>query len=126
MTIQKILDMLEEVKPSQISDETKIAWLSQLDARIFLELLSTHEKDAAMPETFAGYTPATDREESLLVPAPYDEIYRWYLEMQIDLANMEVDKYLNSMALYNNAWGEFARMWHRGHRPKQTGICWRF
>ena len=126
MTIQKALDLIDEMKPSQIGDEQKIAWLSQLDDRIFREIFLTHEKDPAAPETFTGYGPATDRETVLLAPAPYDEIYRFYLEMQIDLADMEIDKYNNSMILYNNAWLELARMWRKGHMPIGSGIYWRF
>lgn len=126
MTIQSALDMIAELKPHQIPEETMIGWLSQLDARIFAEILQTHAPDARMPDAFAGYTTQTDRDTQLLIAAPYDEIYRFYLEMQIDLADMEMDKYNNSMALYNNAWGEFARMWHRSHMPKQAGTCWRY
>ena len=126
MTIQKAMDLVDELKPSQVSEEQKIAWLSQLDERIFREILLTHEKDPAMPETFTGYTPATERDTELLARAPYDEIYRFYLEMQIDLADMEIDKYNNSMMLYNNAWMELARMWHKTHMPISTGVFWRF
>lgn len=126
MTIQKALDLIDELKPSQVEEDQKIAWLSQLDERIFREILCAHEKDPGMPEEFTGYTPATDRETELLAPAPYDEIYRFYLEMQIDLANMEIDKYNNSMLLYNNAWNELARMWRKSHMPLSPGRYWRF
>jgi len=126
MTIQQALDTVDELKPNQIEEERKIKWLARLDGRIFDEILSTHAQDIGMPETFTPYQLDTDRETELLVKAPYDEIYRWYLEMQIDLANMELDKYNNSMQLYNNAWGEFARKWHREHMPISRGNCWRF
>ena len=39
---------------------------------------------------------------------------------------MEIDKYNNSMILYNNAWLELARMWRKGHMPLGSGIYWRF
>ena len=54
----------------------------------------------------------------LLVPEPYSELYRWYLEMQIDLVNMELAKHNNSLMLFENAWREYAGMYHRTHLPK--------
>lgn len=126
MTIQGAIELVDEMKPNQLTEEQKIQWLSQLDHRVFREILCTHEKDPAMPETFAGYGTETAGSTELLVPPPYDEIYRFYLEMQIDLANMELEKYNNSAALYNNAWGEFARAWHRAHMPRTIGKSWRF
>lgn len=126
MTIEKVIGLVDDLKPNQLTEEQKIQWLSQLDYRIFREILLKHEKDPAMPEEFSGYDADTAGGTELLAPPPYDEIYRWYLEMQIDLANMELEKYNNSAALYNNAWGEFARMWHREHMPRADGKSWRF
>lgn len=126
MNIQEAMTLVDELKPNQLTEGQKIQWLSQLDQRVFKEILQTHAQDTDMPAEFSGYTEETERDTNLLIPAPWDEIYRWYLEMQIDLANMELEKYNNSAALYNNAWGEFARAWHRTHLPKRNGFCWRF
>ena len=133
MTIEEAIRLADETKPNQIDESMKIRWLSDLDRRVFAEILMTHARDVNMPETFDGYRPDewpnetwTDKSTELLVPAPFDAIYRWYLEMQIDLANMEMDKYNNSAALYDNAWDEFARAWHREHMPVSKGFAWKF
>ena len=73
-------------------------------------------KDAA-PDAFGGYDQATNPDTVLLAPPPYDEIYRFFLEMHIDLVNQEYDRYNNSAALYAASWGRLSRMWHREHRP---------
>ena len=46
-------------------------------------------------------------------------MYRFYLEMHIDLANLEYDKYNNSAALFTSAMGQYKRWYHRTHRPKE-------
>ena len=54
----------------------------------------------------------------LLVPAPYDDIYIRYLEMQIDYANGEYGKYNNSKVMYNETYTVFKRYYNRTHMPK--------
>lgn len=126
MTIEKAINLVNETKPSQVSEELKTDWLSRLDRRIFTDILQTHEHDDAMPEEFEGYTLETPTDTELLAPEPYDEIYRFYLEMQIDLVNLDMDLYENSLMLYTQKWDELARMWHRTHQPISQGTHWRF
>ena len=119
MTIDQAIHTADELKPNQIDRARKIDWLSRLDMSIYQELFCTHERKSVeeVPDEFDGYKQNTDPDTVLLAPAPYDEIYRFYLEMQIDLANQEYDKYNNSAMLYATARGQLYRMWHREHRP---------
>ena len=126
MTIQDAIDQVNELKPNQVDDGQKVKWLEDLDRRIFVEIIQKHTGDGLPedePEDYADKDPDT---YALLVPAPFDMIYRWYLEMQIDLANMEMDKYNNSAALYNNAWEEYARHVNREYMPVGRGKTWKF
>lgn len=43
MTIQKVLDMVDELKPNMMQRETKINYLSILDGMIFHEIVMKHE-----------------------------------------------------------------------------------
>lgn len=119
MTIDQAIHTVDELKPNQIERARKIDWLEKLDRRIYHDLMCTHERgnEGEAPERFGGYGQDTDPDTVLLAPPPYDEIYRFYLEMHIDLVNQEYDKYNNSAILYANAWGQLARMWNREHRP---------
>ena len=117
MTLEKALFTVDELKPNQIERAWKIYWVSLLDQRVYKEIISTHALDAATPPPPAPYTQETPGDTELLVKAPYEEVYRFFLEMQIDLANLEYDKYNNSLALFANAWGQYARDYHRGHKP---------
>lgn len=119
MTIDQALHTVDELKPNQVERARKIEWLSRVDKRVYRDVLCRHEREDAdeVPDTFTGYSQDTPPDTELLIKAPYDEIYRFCLEMQIDLANLEYDKYNNSAALYANAMGEFTRDWHRRHKP---------
>ena len=119
MTIDQAIHTVDILKPNQIERARKIDWLEMLDRRIYHDLMCTHERENAeeVPDRFDGYGQDTDPDTVLLAPPPYDEIYRFFLEMHIDLVNQEYDKYNNNAILYLNAWGQLARMWNREHRP---------
>lgn len=125
MTITGILDRVDDLKPNQLSQERKIEWLSELDAKFFGDIVQTHERDAASPEIFMPYSEAAGN-TVLLIPDPYSEVYEYYLYMKMDLANGELTKYQNSKALYEAAWNAYARKYHREHMPLQRALTWNF
>lgn len=121
MTLDQAILTADELKPNQIDRARKIEWLSALDMLIYRDLMCTHQREkGTAPDTFSGYGQHTHPDTVLLAPPPYDEIYRFFLEMHIDLVNREFDQYNNSAALYGAAWGRLSRMWHREHRPLET------
>ena len=65
-----------------------------------------------MPEYGDG-----DEGKDLLVPAPYDILYMYWLMSKIDLLNQEIDKYNNDRALFENAFEEMSDWWTREHMP---------
>ena len=52
-------------------------------------------------------------------PAPYDGLYRHYVEAQIHYANGELERYNNAMALWNNGLMTLRDHWCRGHMPRR-------
>lgn len=120
MTIIEAINRIDTLKPNTYTPETKIYWLSKLDGIIFDKIIKTHE-DAVISE-FKGYTPETSMETELIVTAPYDDIYIKWLEVQIDYANGEYDKYNNSIVAYNDAYAEYERHYNRTHMPIANGF----
>ena len=62
--------------------------------------------------TFAGgVLPAEMTEETVLaIAAPYNELYRHYVEAQIHYCNGELERYNNAIALWNTmllAWRDY-------------------
>lgn len=121
MTIADLLAEVDEIKPSTYDDAIKIKWISEIDGKIFKEVISTHEKDEDTKEEFNGYTSA-DMNEELLVDFPYDALYRHYLFAMIDYSNGETDRYVNSMTMFNTAYKDYIEYFNRTHLPIQSHL----
>lgn len=115
MTIMEALYRVDELKPNSFSQIEKIKWLSELDGMVKSEIINTHEGGEDI--VFNGYSEDTALTTELLIPAPYDEIYIKWLEMQIDYNNGEYGKYNNSMAMYNTSYSAYERHYNRTHMP---------
>ena len=119
MTIESIIAKADDLSPNQYSLEQKIGWLSTLDGKIYDEVILTHEGSADIVYPSGGYT--TDEPE-LIVPLPYGEdLYVYYLLARIAESNAEITKYGQFMALYNNAYTEWANYYNHTHMPLADG-----
>ena len=124
MTIHEAVEMVDRLKPNQYDQEQKVKWLSKLDGMIFREVISTHADSTV--EEFKGYDNAFPDTE-MLVPYPYDEdVYNYFLQMQIDKENGEMAKYNQSATLYNNAYKTFCDWYNRTHLPIPEKAQFRF
>jgi hypothetical protein len=110
---------VDRLKPNAYSQQDKVRWLSRLDGIVKSEIIDTHEGGESVK--FAPYNDDTPIDTVLLIPAPYDEVYIHYLEMQIDYANGEYGKYNNSSAAYNLAFSAYEKYYNREHMPKSSG-----
>lgn len=119
MTIIEAINQIDAKKPNTYEQQEKVRWLSTLDGHIKRIIIDTHE--GAEDIEFTGYDDTTDVMSELLVPAPYDEIYLFYLESKIDYYNGEYNKYNNSVTMYNNAFSEYANYYNRSNMPKNNG-----
>lgn len=101
-------------------EEMKIRWLSELDGVIYNDVILTHEVEA---KGFADYTDVT---EELIAEKPYDVLYVYWLMAQIDLKASELNKYNNSLALFNGAMRDYKAWFNRTYMPKkkrQIKLC---
>ena len=116
MTIIEAINGVDAVKPNTYDQTQKIRWLSELDGIVKKEIIDTHEGGEDI--SFNGYKEDTLLSTTLLIPAPYDEVYIRYLEMKIDYSNGEYGKYNNSKTMYNTAFFAFKNYYNRTHMPK--------
>ena len=119
MTIIEAINRIDHLKPNAYSQQDKVRWLSNLDGVVKKEMIDTHEGGEDV--IFEGYNDETLLTTELLIPAPYDEVYVRYLEMQIDYANGEYAKYNNSTVEYNTAFSAFEKYYNRDHTPRSRG-----
>lgn len=115
MTIIEAIALVDNLKPNTYTQDDKIRWLSKLDGVVKAEIIDTHQGGSEV--AFRGYDETTPLDTVLLVPAPYDDIYRFWLEAQIDYTNADYDKYNNSITAYNTAYAAFERYYNRTHKP---------
>ena len=116
MTIKEAIAQVNDLCPNQYPNAKKIYWLSQLDAMIVNDTLNKYSPGEITG--FTGYDGDTDEDTALVVPAPYDELYLYYLQAQIDYWNRETAKYNNSITRYNEAFTRFVRYWRNSHASK--------
>lgn len=117
MTINDVIAYVDELSPNQYTGIQKTAWLSNLDGKIFREVILTHEH--ACPDLFAAYD---DSEDKLLIGEPYaQDIYTNYLMAKIAEANAEIPKYNLYSTLYNTEYSQWVSWYHRTHRPLPSG-----
>ena len=115
MTINEAIDTIDSLKHNTYTQEDKVGWLSRLDWKVKKLIIDTHE--GADDVEFSGYTTETDINTELLVPAPFDEVYLRWIEMQIDYANGEYGRYNNSKTMFDDAYSAYERYYNRTHMP---------
>lgn len=132
MRISDILAKVDELKPSQFDDNTKIDWLSELDGRIFNTVIMTHvhelikqtivdeetgeEKVIEVEPTFKPYS---SENEELILDDIYADVYRHWMYAMMDYANGETERYQNSMIMFNSKFQEYKDWYNSTHLPIQ-------
>ena len=119
MRIREAIEMIDRLMPNQYGEDDKVHWLSELDGIADREVFRAHEREEDMGE-FTGYPPGVDLDTILMIPFPYENIYRWYLEMKIADANGEMVRYNNAMAKYNAYYTAYQDFYNRTNMPKMT------
>lgn len=120
MTIIEAINKIDNLKHNTYSQTDKIEWLSRLDEMVMRLIISTHEGDEDVE--FNSYDIDTDLSTEMLIPAPFDEAYLRWLEMQIDYANGEYSKYNNSSEMFNTAYKDYQNYYNRTHLPKGKSL----
>jgi hypothetical protein len=113
VTLIEAINRADALFPNAYKQSEKIYWLSTLDGIIKREIIDTYEGFEGVD--FNGYNENTPLHTQLLVPAPYDEVYIRYLEMQINYTNGEFGRYNNSVEMYDEAYSAFKKYYGRTH-----------
>jgi len=114
MQVSFAIDQINSLKPNALPDEYKVSELERLDGYIKAEILDNYEGEETEIETPYGMS------TELLVGAPYDELYVYYLAAKIDYANEELGKYNASNAMYQATLSQFANYYNRTHTHKSV------
>jgi hypothetical protein len=118
MTLQQAMDQADNLKPNMMDRDMKIMFLQEIEQKIYTEILLKHEHEETQ-EVMPAYDSDTDAGTVLLVPDPYSVVYVYWLLSKIDFQNLEMDKYNNDRAMFENAYGEMQDWWNRTYMPIQ-------
>lgn len=116
MKIKEAIARFDTLYPNAFSHSDKISWLSELDGKIFSEIISLYEN---APPYFTGYTSSASDSTELLVPFPDDDIYIKFMCLKTDLINSDIRRFNNSAMLFNSAFTSLANTYNRTHTYKQ-------
>ena len=119
MTISEAMRELEAWKPHKAESGQICKWLEELDRRVLSEVMKFGHTTLGViryryPEC-ANY--------ELLLEAPHDSVYGYWLAFKIDMMNGETDKAINSGDLYNEHWSSFAAWFQNMYHPG-AGYSW--
>jgi len=118
VNINEAITRADALKGNDFDRSDKVAWLSELDHKIYEEIVKTHEGGEDV--VFEGYTAESPADTELLADRAYAELYPAWLCAQIDLHNSEIAKYNNSITQFNALFQAFSRWYNRTHMPKST------
>jgi hypothetical protein len=110
MTVNELIANVDALRPSAYTPAQKTAWLSDVDGKISTEIMGEEA-----PVTYAW---PQDGDRELLVSAPYDRMYGYYIMAMTGYYNSETDEENVSSALFEEAYAEYARQYRRTHRPE--------
>ena len=103
MTVEKLFNSVKHLKHNEYTNDDLCLWLNEIEGRIQTEVYLKPLSELVV------YDGVSDAEKELLVPFPYDSIYRWYLFAMLDFANAEYDKYQNELVMFNSAYSAFKK-----------------
>ena len=91
ITAKQVLEQVDALVPNQYTRAEKLRWLAQAEGFVLREVCRVTEPLAALADDTA-----------LSVEAPYDELYRHYVEAQIHYCNGEMARYNAAASNWNN------------------------
>ena len=106
-TLQQALKRIDTICPNAWDDAAKLLWLNECESMIQTRILGI------APGECVTYDANSDRSTVLLVPAPFDRLYVYYVIAMCDYAAHETAHYADSMALFNAALDEYAKWYQR-------------
>lgn len=115
MKIKEVLEKVNFNRPNAFGKPLKVMWLSELDAQLAAEVFMMSPEDQQQ----FRYSPVGDMQTELLVNFPYDRMYVMYLIAKIDQLNGEYSNYLNSAAIFNDAYSDFVIYFASNYEPVQ-------
>lgn len=117
MTAWEAISWIDEKKHNVYSREDKLAWLHRLEVTVhnFMDGYSDCGDISVAPAP-----EEMDVHGKLLIDAPFDDLYLYHLEAQMDYATREFTKYNNAASMFRAQWEAFTAHYNRTHTHKSV------
>jgi hypothetical protein len=100
MKLSECIEDVKQEKPNAFSDEKLTKFINELEAMV-QEYLGVKSDD------MIEYDISEDDEKDLLVPPPFDSMYKAWLKAKIDYSNEEYYSYANNQAQFESDYEEW-------------------
>ena len=101
MTLAEVIENFDNERANTVSVITKKRWISQLDLKIWGEILKPRGDGE-----YVGYGKEIPLDSQVKAPEEYGEIYTLYMNMKLDYMNGEIGRSNNSAMLFNRMYKE--------------------
>jgi len=110
MTPNKVIEIVDGVKPNSYDEEMKFRWINELEGIV--------KQVVIQEEGFKALEYPNDMDTELVITAPFDNVYGLYVEAMIDYYNKELGNYNNSNAMFETRFVEYKKDYIRKHMAK--------
>lgn len=76
MTVRKVIELADSVKPNDMVDDVKIGWIGQIEGMVLCEILGKHPEKVVLPQW---------DEDELAIPEAYSRIYLLHVIAMMEL-----------------------------------------
>lgn len=119
MTLKQVIDHVDSLKTNAFTYDHKTRWINEIEGQVQTEVFLFSW------DNITQYDWESNQNTELFVKAPYDSIYDYYLQAQIDFHNGEYDKAQNSIAWFQDKYDAFRKWYvetyHPADRPCRGG-----
>lgn len=126
MTVYDLIVKVDAIKPNVFTNDQKLDWINELFYKLEKELYETHRREETKHPRplYHKYTLDDNKDkpigimDEIDIPDAFLDAVEYWVMAKIDLFNTDLDRYTNSMILFNNAYSDYKKWYHRTHMPK--------
>ena len=108
MSFLEIIAQADKLHSGPVEEQLQLYWLQDLQLQVWQEVLCACEAAPAKPT----------EDSPLLIEAPYQDVYVYYLLRQGALASGDMEQYNQYQTLFSSRYREFASWYLRTHKVK--------
>lgn len=118
MTILQAVQGFDAALDNPIPYARKVAWLSEVDGEVFRALAPAYGAAGPAP----CYDVSTDPQQALLIGAPFDGVYTWYLRSQALALMGEAERSAAAFAEYTRRRNAYIADYYRSCTPEHRRL----